>query len=69
MAHCRVPIVAGLWPFDSALNAEFMANEVPDVVVPEALVERMRATSGARGRRSTRARGLPRELLAERCGR
>ena len=26
-----MPVVAGLWPFDSALNAEFMANEVPDV--------------------------------------
>jgi methionine synthase I (cobalamin-dependent)/5,10-methylenetetrahydrofolate reductase len=45
-AHCRVPILAGLWVFDSALNAEFMANEVPDVVVPETLVERMRGTSG-----------------------
>ncbi len=44
-AHCRVPILAGLWIFESALNAEFMANEVPDVVVPEVLVERMRATS------------------------
>ncbi|MGD9903165.1 MAG: bifunctional homocysteine S-methyltransferase/methylenetetrahydrofolate reductase [Vicinamibacterales bacterium] len=46
-AHRRVPILAGLWIFDSALNAEFMANEVPDVVVPEALVARMRAASGA----------------------
>jgi methionine synthase I (cobalamin-dependent)/5,10-methylenetetrahydrofolate reductase len=45
-AHCRVPILAGLWVFDSALNAEFMANEVPDVVVPETLVQRMRGTSG-----------------------
>jgi methionine synthase I (cobalamin-dependent)/5,10-methylenetetrahydrofolate reductase len=45
-AHCRVPILAGLWVFDSALNAEFMANEVPDIVVPETLVRRMRATSG-----------------------
>jgi methionine synthase / methylenetetrahydrofolate reductase(NADPH) len=45
-AHCRVPILVGLWVFDSALNAEFMANEVPDVVVPETLVQRMRATSG-----------------------
>jgi homocysteine S-methyltransferase len=45
-AHCRVPIVVGLWVFESALNAEFMANEVPDVVVPDALVARMRAASG-----------------------
>jgi methionine synthase / methylenetetrahydrofolate reductase(NADPH) len=45
--HLKIPVVAGLWPFDSALNAEFMANEVPDVVVPVTLVERMRAATGA----------------------
>ncbi len=44
--HLKIPVVAGIWPFDSALNAEFMANEVPDVVVPPVLVERMRATTG-----------------------
>jgi methionine synthase / methylenetetrahydrofolate reductase(NADPH) len=37
-----LPILVGVWPFDSALNAEFMANEVPGVTVPDALVERMR---------------------------
>ena len=42
-----VPIIVGLWPFESALNAEFMANEVPGVTVPEAIVERMRRTSNA----------------------
>ncbi|MBP7778874.1 MAG: bifunctional homocysteine S-methyltransferase/methylenetetrahydrofolate reductase [Acidobacteria bacterium] len=44
--HLKIPVIAGIWPFDSALNAEFMANEVPDVVVPLTLVERMRATTG-----------------------
>ena len=38
----RLPTILGLWPFDSALNAEFMANEVPGTRVPEALLERMR---------------------------
>jgi homocysteine S-methyltransferase len=37
-----LPIVAGLFPFESARNAEFMANEVPGVRVPDTLVERMR---------------------------
>ena len=46
-AHRRIPILAGLWVFDSALNAEFMANEVPDVAVPDALVGRMRAAGAA----------------------
>jgi homocysteine S-methyltransferase len=37
----RIPVLAGLWPFESVLNAEFMANEVPGVQVPDALLERM----------------------------
>jgi homocysteine S-methyltransferase len=43
----RLPIVAGIFPFDSARNAEFMANEVPGVRVPDALMERMRRADGA----------------------
>jgi homocysteine S-methyltransferase len=31
-----------LWPFESVLNAEFMANEVPGVSVPDVVIERMR---------------------------
>jgi methionine synthase / methylenetetrahydrofolate reductase (NADH) len=38
----RLPVVAGVFPFDSARNAEFMANEVPGVRVPDALLDRMR---------------------------
>jgi homocysteine S-methyltransferase len=38
----RLPVVAGIFPFESARNAEFMANEVPGVRVPDALIERMR---------------------------
>jgi len=40
-----LPIIVGIWPFESALNAEFMANEVPGVTVPDALVDRMRKTA------------------------
>ncbi len=36
-----IPIIAGIWPFASFKNAEFMANEVPGVVVPPKLLERM----------------------------
>ncbi|MEO8678504.1 MAG: bifunctional homocysteine S-methyltransferase/methylenetetrahydrofolate reductase [Vicinamibacterales bacterium] len=43
----RLPIIVGIWPFESALNAEFMANEVPGVTVPDSLVERMRRTTSA----------------------
>jgi len=43
----RLPIIVGIWPFESVLNAEFMANEVPGVTVPDAIVERMRKTASA----------------------
>jgi len=36
-----LPIVAGIWPFTSFKNAEFMANEVPGVYVPPKLLEKM----------------------------
>jgi methionine synthase / methylenetetrahydrofolate reductase(NADPH) len=42
----RLPIIAGVFPFDSARNAEFMANEVPGVHVPDAMLERMRGAGG-----------------------
>ena len=37
-----IPILAGIMPLDSLRHAEFMANEVPGVRVPDAVVERMR---------------------------
>jgi homocysteine S-methyltransferase len=45
----RVPLIVGLWPFESALNAEYMANEVPGVRVPEHVLERMRRASNGNG--------------------
>jgi methionine synthase / methylenetetrahydrofolate reductase(NADPH) len=38
----EIPIVAGVWPFVSLRNAEFLANEMPGVDVPPQIVERMR---------------------------
>jgi homocysteine S-methyltransferase len=40
--HVRIPIIAGIWPLVSVRNAEFLANEVPGVVVPESIITRMR---------------------------
>ncbi|MFN7914956.1 MAG: bifunctional homocysteine S-methyltransferase/methylenetetrahydrofolate reductase [Vicinamibacterales bacterium] len=42
----RLPIIAGVFPFDSARNAEFVANEVPGVRVPDSLMDRMRRADG-----------------------
>ncbi|HKY03518.1 MAG TPA: bifunctional homocysteine S-methyltransferase/methylenetetrahydrofolate reductase, partial [Blastocatellia bacterium] len=39
--HCRIPVIAGIWPLVSYRNAEFLANEVPGVVVPDRVLERM----------------------------
>ncbi|MEW6211148.1 MAG: bifunctional homocysteine S-methyltransferase/methylenetetrahydrofolate reductase [Acidobacteriota bacterium] len=39
--HCRIPVIAGIWPLVSYRNAEFLANEVPGVVVPDSILERM----------------------------
>lgn len=41
----RIPVVAGIWPLVSARNAEFLANEVPGVTVPQQVLERMRRAS------------------------
>jgi homocysteine S-methyltransferase len=41
----RIPVIAGIWPLVSIRNAEFLANEVPGVSVPGAVLERMRAAS------------------------
>ena len=38
----HIPVVAGIWPLISVRNAEFLANEVPGVSVPEPVIARMR---------------------------
>jgi methionine synthase I (cobalamin-dependent)/5,10-methylenetetrahydrofolate reductase len=40
-ANIRIPIIAGVWPLLSHRNAVFMNNEVPGVVIPEAIIKRM----------------------------
>ena len=46
IAHVRIPIIAGIWPLVSVRNAEFLANEVPGVTVPDEIISRMRVASG-----------------------
>jgi len=40
-----IPIVAGIWPLSSLRNASFMRNEVPGVVIPDSIMDRMAAVS------------------------
>ncbi len=64
IAHVRIPIIAGIWPLVSVRNAEFLANEVPGVVVPEAVIARMRRAS-ERSKEHALAEGIAvaREML------
>jgi methionine synthase I (cobalamin-dependent)/5,10-methylenetetrahydrofolate reductase len=64
--HCRIPIVAGIWPLVSFRNAEFLHNEVPGVQVTPEIMERMRAAS-AISKEAGRDEGLKiaRESLLE----
>jgi homocysteine S-methyltransferase len=42
--HCRVPVIAGIWPLVSVRNAEFMKNELR-VSVPDDIIDRMSRAS------------------------
>jgi homocysteine S-methyltransferase len=59
--HVRIPVVAGLAPFESLRHAEFMANEVPGVFVPEATLQRMRQAE-ASGRAAAEGIAIAREV-------
>jgi 5,10-methylenetetrahydrofolate reductase len=56
-ARHGTPVIAGVWPFPSLRSAEFLANEVPGVAVPPAVVERMRRAEAA-GPEAAREEGL-----------
>jgi homocysteine S-methyltransferase len=60
-----IPIVAGIWPLVSARNAEFLANEVPGVVVPQSVIDRMHRAS-AKGKEFALEEGIAiaREMFA-----
>jgi len=60
----RLPIIAGIWPLVSLRNAEFLANEVPGVTVPQEILDRMRRAS-ERGKEAALAEGVTigREML------
>jgi methionine synthase I (cobalamin-dependent)/5,10-methylenetetrahydrofolate reductase len=59
--HCRIPVIAGIWPLVSVRNAEFMKNELR-VSVPDSILERM---AKAQTPEAARAEGvaIAREML------
>jgi len=61
----KIPIVAGIWPLVSLRNAEFLANEVPGVNVPDEVLQRMRKATD-QGKEAALAAGvaIAREMFA-----
>jgi methionine synthase I (cobalamin-dependent)/5,10-methylenetetrahydrofolate reductase len=53
----NTPIVMGIWPLVSLRNAEFLANEVPGVKIPDEILDRMRRAQ-EKGKESAEAEGL-----------
>lgn len=60
----HIPIIAGIWPLVSVRNAEFLANEVPGVEVPDTIIARMR-TANEKSKEHAVAEGIAiaREML------
>src|SRR6266478_2329769 len=59
--HCRIPVVAGIWPLVSVRNAEFMKNELR-VSVPDSILERMAKPATPEGARQEGI-AIAREML------
>ena len=65
IGHVRIPIIAGIWPLVSVRNAEFLANEVPGVVVPDSVISRMRrANEKSKEHAVAEGIAIAREMLA-----
>jgi len=66
VSHVRIPVVAGIWPLVSVRNAEFLANEVPGVTVPDEIISRMRRAN-EKSKEHAVAEGIAigREMLAQ----
>jgi len=59
----KVPLIAGIWPLASYRNAEFMRNEVPGVIVPDSVMERM-ARGSTKEEQRTEGIQIAREAVA-----
>src|SRR5690606_27378287 len=60
----RIPMLAAIMPLESVRHAEFMANEVPGVRVPDTVLDRMRRAE-ADGRAAEEGLAIAREIAAE----
>jgi homocysteine S-methyltransferase len=59
----RIPIIAGVMPLESVRHAEYMANEVPGVRVPESIIDRLRRAEPS-GRAAAEGLAIASEIAA-----
>lgn len=64
IGDCPIPIVAGIWPLASFRNATFLQNEVPGVVIPDAIMQRMEAATSREDQMKTGVE-IARELVGK----
>ena len=64
IAHVRIPVIAAIAPLESLRHAELLANEVPGVLVPDTVVDRMRAAD-ANGRAEAEGLSIACEIATE----
>ena len=62
--HLHLPVIAGVWPLVSLRNAQFMRNEVPGVVVPDSIMQRIAVPETKEGQLAVGIE-IAREALAE----
>ena len=48
--HLRIPILTGVWPLLTGRQAEFLHHEVPGIIIPDAVRDRMAGKQGQDGR-------------------
>ncbi len=68
VAHLGIPIFFGVWPLISSRQAEFLHNEVPGILVPDEVRERMARAADARATGLAIAREVTQEILRTQAG-
>ncbi len=63
IASVRIPVLAAVTPLESLRHAEFMANEVPGVMVTPEIIERMKAAEDE-GRAREEGLAIARDIVA-----
>lgn len=61
----KVPIIMGIWPLASYRNAEFLNSEIPEVTIPQYIMERMRKVTDNKEASKMEGVAIARETLEQ----